>query len=82
MVEGPAAGLALMDRLGDALDGYHLMHAARADLLRRLGRHAEAAGAYERALTLVANPTERTFLERRLSEVLARRAEANGVGPA
>jgi RNA polymerase sigma-70 factor, ECF subfamily len=71
MVEGPAAGLDLMDALaGDGgLDGYHLLHAARADLLTRLGRPQEAAAAYQRALELAANPVERTFLTQRLSAV-------------
>jgi RNA polymerase sigma-70 factor, ECF subfamily len=71
MRDGPAAGLALMDDLaasGD-LDGYHLLHAGRADLLRRLGRGPEAAAAYRRALELAANPVERTFLSRRLAEL-------------
>jgi RNA polymerase sigma-70 factor (ECF subfamily) len=71
MVEGPAAGLSLMDELdasGD-LDGYHLLPAARADLLRRLGRGPEAATAYRRALELATNPVERAFLVRRLAEV-------------
>jgi RNA polymerase sigma-70 factor, ECF subfamily len=71
MVEGPDAGLFLMDTLaasGD-LDGYHLLHAGRADLLRRLGRNREAAIAYRRALELTANPVEQAFLTRRLAEV-------------
>jgi RNA polymerase sigma-70 factor (ECF subfamily) len=68
MAEGPEAGLALVDRL-DGLDSYHLLHAARADLLRRLGRHEEAGKAYRRALELVESPAERSFLERRLREV-------------
>ena len=67
MARGPEAGLALMDELADELDGYHLLHSARADLLRRLGRRDEAAAAYERALALAANPVERAFLERRLA---------------
>jgi RNA polymerase sigma-70 factor (ECF subfamily) len=73
MAEGPEAGLALIDRLdeADALRGYHLLPAARADMLRRLGRAAEAAEAYRRALALVANEPERRFLERRLREVNA-----------
>jgi RNA polymerase sigma-70 factor (ECF subfamily) len=73
MVEGPEAGLALMDPLAASggLDGYHLLHAARADLLRRLGRDREAAAAYRRALTLATNPVERAFLSRRLAEVEA-----------
>lgn len=71
MAHGPAQGLALIDdlaRKGD-LDGYHLLHAARADLLRRLGSMEAAALTYERALGLVSNDTERRFLERRLREV-------------
>ena len=70
MSDGPDAGLALMtDELAGELDGYHLYHAARADLLRRLGRREEASAAYLRALELTTNPFERTFLERRLREV-------------
>jgi RNA polymerase sigma-70 factor, ECF subfamily len=62
-VEGPAAALALVDGL--ELDGYHLFHAVRADLLRRLGRDAEAAAAYEAAIARAGNAPERAFLERR-----------------
>lgn len=71
MLEGPARGLALIDALdaAGALDDYHLLHAARADLLRRLGSSTEAAKSYERALALVTNDSERRFLERRLREV-------------
>jgi RNA polymerase sigma-70 factor, ECF subfamily len=71
MVDGPEAGLALLDPLAATgeLDGYHLLHAARADLLRRLGREREAAAAYRRARDLAANPVERAFLTRRLAEV-------------
>jgi RNA polymerase sigma-70 factor (ECF subfamily) len=71
MVDGPQAALALIDALARAgdLDGYHLLHAARADLLRRLGRSGEAAQSYSRALALVTNDSERRFLERRLREV-------------
>ena len=69
MARGPEAGLALMDELVEELDGYHLLHSARADLLRRLGRRDEASAAYEKALALAANPVERAFLERRLSEL-------------
>ena len=57
------------DALADDLEGYHLFHAARADLLRRLGRDVEAAGAYRRALELATNPQERAFLERRMLEL-------------
>jgi RNA polymerase sigma-70 factor, ECF subfamily len=71
MVEGPAAGLDLMDTLAASgtLDSYHLLHAARGDLLRRLGRAPEAAAAYRRALELATNPVEQRFLTHRLSEV-------------
>jgi RNA polymerase sigma-70 factor, ECF subfamily len=68
MAEGPAHGLDLVDRIG-GLDGYHLLHATRADLFRRLGRTDEAASAYERAIELATNPAERGFLERRLAEL-------------
>ena len=61
-------GLALMDAL-EGLDGYHLLHAARADLLRRLERRDEAAAAYRRALELTENEAESRYLERRLLEV-------------
>jgi RNA polymerase sigma-70 factor, ECF subfamily len=69
MAEGPEAGLRLLEALdaGGGLRDYHLLPAARADLLRRLGRWAEAADAYRRALMLVANEPERRFLERRLA---------------
>ena len=62
-VEGPDATLALIDGLD--LQGYHLFHAIRADLLRRLGRDAEAAQAYEAAIACTGNATERDFLRRR-----------------
>lgn len=66
---GPEAGLGAMGPLAEGLDRYHLYHSARADLLRRLDRHDEAAAAYERALALTGNVQERKFLERRLAEV-------------
>ena len=71
MAEGPRAGLTIIESLAASndLDSYHLLHAARADLLRRLGSNAEAAKSYERALTLVTNESERRFLDRRLREV-------------
>jgi RNA polymerase sigma-70 factor, ECF subfamily len=71
MAEGPRAGLRVMDNLAatDDLNDYHLMHAARADLLRRLGSLDEAAKSYLRALALVTNDSERRYLERRLREV-------------
>ena len=68
MADGPDAGLALMEQLADDLDRYHLYHAARADLLRRSGRTAEAKLAYRRALDLVTNPVERRYLMRRVSQ--------------
>ncbi|MFE3035001.1 RNA polymerase sigma factor [Streptomyces canus] len=61
--EGPARALALVDALD--LDGYHVLHAVRADLLRRLGRETEAADAYAKAAELTENPAERTYLEHR-----------------
>jgi RNA polymerase sigma-70 factor, ECF subfamily len=73
MAEGPAAGLDLVDVLTEDLGTYHLFHAARADLLRRLDRPAEAAAAYRAALELATNPAERAFLQRRLDEVAPRR---------
>ncbi|HEY7180204.1 MAG TPA: RNA polymerase sigma factor [Blastocatellia bacterium] len=69
MVDGPQTALALIDAIADELDGYHLFHAARADLLRRVGSPAEAAKSYRRALALVTNESERRFLQRRLREV-------------
>jgi RNA polymerase sigma-70 factor (ECF subfamily) len=71
MVEGPRTALALIDQLAATgeLDGYHLLHASRADLLRRLGMSADAAASYGRALELVSNESERRFLERRLREL-------------
>jgi RNA polymerase sigma-70 factor, ECF subfamily len=64
---GPAAGLAIVDRL--ELDGYQYFHSTRADLLRRLGRVDEARAAYERALQLARAEPERRFLERRITEL-------------
>lgn len=64
----PAEGLALIDRI-DGLDRYHLLHAARADLLRRLGRTGKAASAYRRAHELAANPADRRFLACRLRDL-------------
>jgi RNA polymerase sigma-70 factor (ECF subfamily) len=71
MAEGPQRGLELVDDLSGVaeLRRYHLFHSVRADLLRRLGRDEEAAAAYRRARELVANPVERAFLERRLTEL-------------
>jgi RNA polymerase sigma-70 factor (ECF subfamily) len=71
MRDGPAAGLEIIDAIlerGD-LSGYHLAHAARADLCRRLGQIAEARTAYQRALSLTIQEPERRFLQRRLAEL-------------
>jgi len=71
MHDGPARGLALLEALAarGELRGYHLLPAARADLLRRLGRREEAAAQYRAALALTTLAPERRFLERRLREV-------------
>jgi RNA polymerase sigma-70 factor (ECF subfamily) len=71
MADGPAAGLALVDELeqAGALSDYYLLPAARADLLRRLKRHDEAAAAYHRALELAPTEPEQRYLRRRLSEL-------------
>ena len=69
MADGPQVGLTLIDSLADDLEGYHLLHAARADLFRRTGAKTEAANSYKRALELVTNESERRFLERRFAEV-------------
>jgi RNA polymerase sigma-70 factor (ECF subfamily) len=68
LARDPEEGLMLIAAI-DGLDDYYLLHAARADLLRRLGRRREAADAYRKALSLRPNPIERRFLERRLLEV-------------
>jgi len=68
-VDGPEVGLAEVDRLGEALDGYHAFHAARADLLRRLGRGGESRAAYDRAIGLAGNPAERAYLTRRRNQL-------------
>lgn len=71
MAHGPRAGLEIIEGLAatSELDNFHLLHAARADLLRRLGSRAEAAKSYSRALALVTNESERRYLERRMREV-------------
>ncbi len=76
MAEGPRPALALLDGLAAAgeLDRYHLLHSARADMLRRLGHVPEAVEAYQRALALVSNDSERRFLERRLRELGGQKA--------
>jgi RNA polymerase sigma-70 factor (ECF subfamily) len=74
MVVGPEQGLVLIDEIAanGSLDGYHLLHAARADLLRRAGASEEAAKSYVKALGQVTNDSERRYLERRLNEVRPR----------
>jgi len=74
MVEGPARALEIVNALAedDALSDYHLLHAARADLERRLGAFSDAERSYARALELVGNDSERRFLEKRLAEVRRR----------
>ena len=67
MAYGPETGLALVDEIV-VLDRYHLFHATRADMLRRLALYGEACAAYEAALAFVSNQSERDFLERRLAE--------------
>ena len=69
MADSPQTAIGLLNKLATELEGYHLFHAARADLLRRIGALEEAAQSYKRALTLVTNDSERRFLERRLREV-------------
>jgi RNA polymerase sigma-70 factor, ECF subfamily len=67
--DGPDVGLRAIERLERELEDYEYLHAARADLLRRLGRSADARAAYERALELVRSEPERRFLERRVREL-------------
>ena len=69
MASGPEEGLRQVEALAPELDSYHLLHATRADLLRRLGRPGESAAAYRRALELAAVGVDRAFLEQRLAEV-------------
>jgi RNA polymerase sigma-70 factor (ECF subfamily) len=73
MGNGLERGLRLIEQLEATgeLEGYHLLPAAKADVLRRLGRHAEAVPAYEQALSLVIHAAERRYLERRLREARA-----------
>ena len=75
MAVGPAAGLAVLDALGTSasLEGYRPLHAARADMLRRMGRTPEAIAAYRRARALTGNATEDRFLDKRILELSAAR---------
>jgi len=68
-VAGPEIALALVEELAQALDGYYLLHAIRADLLRRIGREADAALAYDAAIARTENKAERDLLERGLRSV-------------
>jgi RNA polymerase sigma-70 factor (ECF subfamily) len=72
MRDGPQAGLSLVDALLPELEGYHLAHAARADLCRRLGRKDEAIASYEKALTLSRQEPERRFLAGRIAALKGR----------
>jgi RNA polymerase sigma-70 factor, ECF subfamily len=68
-LDGPVVALGEIDRLGESLDGYHAFHAARADLLRRLGRSGDSRAAYDRAIELAGNPAERAYLSRRRDQL-------------
>ena len=80
-LDGPAVALAELDRLAEALDRYHAFHAARADLLRRLGRSGEARTAYDRAIDLAGNPAERVYLARRRDQLGGGRTSRGTVCP-
>ena len=69
MAEGPNAGLQMLLRLESQADDFYPYHAARADLLRRMNQREAAADAYQRALDLCTNNTEKTYLQRRLVEM-------------
>lgn len=68
-LDGPQVALATVDGLADRLDGYHAFHATRADLLRRLGRGADARAAYDRAIELAGNTAETAYLARRRDQL-------------
>ena len=68
-LRGPDVALPIIDRLGGALDGYHAFHAARAELLRRLGRRAESRAAYDEAIALAGNTAETAYPSRRRAEL-------------
>jgi RNA polymerase sigma-70 factor (ECF subfamily) len=72
MAYGPRAGLLIIEQIASSeeLDAFHLLHAARADLLRRLGNHLAAATSYRRAISLTSNGSERRYLERRLNDLV------------
>jgi RNA polymerase sigma-70 factor (ECF subfamily) len=81
MRDGPEAGLNAIAGIldGGSLDDYHLAHAARADMLRRLGRVREARAAYERALELTRQPAEQRFLKWRLDQLTALQPQGTSV---
>ena len=66
--DGPAVALAAIEPIASRLEGYHLFHAARAELLRRLGRWTDARAADRRALELTENPAERRLLQKRIAQ--------------
>lgn len=68
-LDGPDVALAELDRLGEALEAYHAYHAARADLLRRVGRSEDARAEYDHAIRLAGNPAERAYLTRRRGQL-------------
>ncbi|MGV9482857.1 RNA polymerase sigma factor, partial [Gordonia aichiensis] len=68
-LDGPEVALATVDRLTDPLHGYHVFHATRADLLRRLGRSRDSRSAYDTAIDLATNPAEITHLTRRRDQL-------------
>src|SRR5690242_1693122 len=68
-LDGPEVALAAVDRLGDALAGYHAYHVARAELLRRLGRGAASRAAYDEAIDLAGNTAEKAHLTRRRDQL-------------
>jgi RNA polymerase sigma-70 factor (ECF subfamily) len=68
-LDGPEVALAVVDRLEDTLAGYHVYHATRADLLRRLGRSRQSRAAYDRAVELAGNTAETAYLTRRRDQL-------------
>jgi RNA polymerase sigma-70 factor, ECF subfamily len=68
-LDGPEVALAAVDHLAEALAGYHLFHATRADLLRRLGRSRQSRAAYDKAIELAANAAEIAYLTRRRDQL-------------
>lgn len=80
-VDGPDVALAEIDRIAEPLEEYHAFHAARADLLRRIGRSSESRAAYDRAIALAGNPAERAYLSRRRGQLGGDAADAGGADP-